>query len=98
MIINNHSLSDPNFPNDSYINGLTLGARAGTDDSRVIENINVLIKSIKLTYDDAVTYELIPCYRVADNKAGMFYWINYEQGTSGFITSSGGDFLYGPDV
>ena len=91
-------MNNPDYPVPCYIADLELGARRGTDDMRVIENNNVLIKSIKLTYDDAVTYELIPCYRVADNKAGLFYWINYGQGTSGFITSSGSDFLYGPDV
>ena len=72
----------------------------GTDESLVIENSNVKIKSIKLTYDDSVMYELIPCYRKTDSQAGLFYWMDYEQGTSGFITKSGSgsDFLVGPDV
>lgn len=98
MVINNSIMNNPNYPSPCYISELVLGARESTSDTRIIENSNVLIKSIKLTYDDAVTYELIPCYRVADNKAGLFYWINYEQGTSGFITARGSDFLYGPDV
>ena len=99
MIIKN-SIINPSYPLPCYISELTLGARRGTDDSNIIENSNVLIKSIKSTYDDNLVYELIPCYRVNDNKAGLFYWIDYAQGTSGFITNraSGSDFLVGPDV
>ena len=100
IIINNSVLSDPQFPVNSYCVNLYIGARLGTDESRIVENNNVLIKSIKLTYDNAVYREFIPCYRKSDNKAGFFYWIDYSQGTSGFITNSasGSDFLIGPDV
>lgn len=100
IIINNSALSDPQFPVNSYCGNLYIGARIGTDESRIVENNNVLIKSIKLTYDGAVYREFIPCYRKSDNKAGFFYWIDYSQGTSGFITNSasGSDFLIGPDV
>ena len=100
IVINNSVLNNPQFPLGSYCSNLYIGARLGTDESLVIENSNVKIKSIKLTYDDSVIYELIPCYRKADNKAGLFYWIDYSQGTSGFITNSGSgsDFLVGPDI
>ena len=100
IVINNSVLNNPQFPLGSYCSNLYIGARLGTDESLIIENSNVKIKSIKLTYDDSVIYELIPCYRKADNKAGLFYWIDYSQGTSGFITNSGSgsDFLVGPDV
>ena len=100
IIINNSVLNNPQFPLNSYCSNLYIGARLRTDESMLIENSNVKIKSIKLTYDDSVMYELIPCYRKADNKAGLFYWIDYSQGTGGFITNSGSgsDFLVGPDV
>ena len=100
IVINNSILNNPQFPSDSYCANLYIGARLGQDESRVIENSNVKIKSIKLTYDDSVMYELIPCYRKSDSKAGLFYWIDYSQGTSGFITNSGSgsDFLAGPVV
>lgn len=98
MIINNSILNNPEYPVPCYINGLKLGARKGINDQNVIENNNVLIKSIKSTYDGNVVYELIPCYRKTDNKAGLFYWIDYSQGTNGFITSNGTNFLYGPEV
>ena len=101
MKINNDILSNPNYPNNSYIGPyIAIGARQGTDDSRVIENSNVLIKSIKLTLDDVVYCEFIPCVRESDSKAGLFYWIDHSQGTSGFITNSGSgsDWLVGPDV
>ena len=100
MIINNSTMNNPSYPLPCYINGLVLGARMGTNDIYIIENSNTLIKSIKSTYDDNLVYELIPCYRVDDNKAGLFYWIDYAQGTSGFITNStsGSDFLVGPNV
>lgn len=100
IIINNSVLNNPQFPLNSYCGNLYIGARLRTDETTLIENSNVKIKSIKLTYDDSVMYELIPCYRKSDNKAGLFYWIDYSQGTSGFITNrgSGSDFLIGPDV
>ena len=100
MKVNNEILNNPSYPVDSFIGGITLGARTGTDGSRVIENNNVLIKSIKLTYDDSVYREYIPCVRESDSKAGLFYWIDYSQGTSGFITNdgSGSDWLVGPNV
>lgn len=100
IVINNSVLNNPQFPSGSYCDGIYIGARLGTDETRIIENSNVKIKSIKLTYDDSVIYELIPCYRKSDSKAGLFYWIDYSQGTSGFITNSGSgsDFLVGPDV
>lgn len=101
MKINNDILNNPNYPNSSYLSPyICIGARQGSDESRVIENSNVLIKSIKLTLDDVVYCEYIPCVRESDSKAGLFYWINYEQGTSGFITNSGSgsDWLVGPDV
>ena len=100
IVINNSILNNPNFPVGSYCSNLYIGARLGIDESLVVENSQVNIKSIKLTYDDSLLYELIPCYRKSDNKAGMFYWIDHSQGTSGFITNSasGSDFLIGPDV
>lgn len=100
IVINNSVLNNPNFPVGSYCGNLCIGARLGTNETLVVENSNVKIKSIKLTYNDSLMYELIPCYRKADNKAGLFYWIDYSQGTSGFLTNSasGSDFLVGPDV
>lgn len=100
IIINNSVLNNPQFPSGSYCNKLYIGARLGSNETLIVENSNVKIKSIKLTYDDSVMYELIPCYRKADSKAGLFYWIDYSQGTSGFITNSGSgsDFLVGPDA
>ena len=101
MKINNDILNNPNYPSGSYISPyICIGARKGTDESRIIENNNVLIKSIKLTLDDVVYCEFIPCYRKSDNKAGFFYWIDYAQGTSGFVTNSGtgSDFIIGPEV
>lgn len=98
--INNSILSNPSYENKGLGDGLYIGAYIGTNESLTISNLDVLIKNIKLTYDDNVYLELIPCYRVSDNKAGLFYWIDYAQGTSGFITNSGSgsDFLIGPDV
>ena len=96
MVINDSILAYPYIPTGSYYNDyISIGRMSGT-----IENNNVLIKGIQLTYDDNVILELIPCYRKSDNKAGLFYWIDYSQGTSGFITNSGSgsDFLIGPDV
>lgn len=100
MKVNNEILNNPSYPLNSVIESIVVGARQATDDSRLIENANVLIKSIKLTYDDVVYREYIPCKRVSDNKAGLFYWIDYEEGTSGFITNSGSgsDFLVGQNV
>ena len=100
IVINNSVLNNPQFPSGSYCANLYIGARLGSNETLIVENSNVKIKSIKLTYDDNVMYELIPCYRKADSKAGLFYWIDYSQGTSGFITNSGSgsDFLVGPDV
>lgn len=100
IVINNSELNNVQFPAGSFCNNLYIGARLGTNESLIVENSSVKIKSIKLTYDDSVMYELIPCYRKLDNKAGLFYWIDYSQGTSGFITNrgSGSDFLVGPDV
>ena len=101
MIINNNVLQNPNYPNNSYIQPyIEVGCFTGTGDNRIIENSNVLIKGIKLTIDGAVYAEFIPCYRKDDNKAGLFYWIDYEQGTSGFITNrgTGSDWLIGPDI
>ena len=100
MKVNSEILNNPSYPLGSDIQGIKIGARDGTDDSRVIENTDVLIKSIKLTYDDVVYREYIPCKRESDNKAGLFYWIDYSQGTSGFVTNSGSgsDWLVGPNV
>ena len=100
IIINNSVLNNPQFPSGSYCANLYIGARLGSNETLIVENSNVKIKSIKLTYDDSVIYELIPCYRKADSKAGLFYWIDYSQGSSGFITNSGSgsDFLVGPDA
>ena len=100
MKVNSEILNNPSYPSGSYIGGIVLGARQGTDDSRIVENSNVLIKSIKLTYDDVVYREYIPCVRESDSKAGLFYWIDHSQGTSGFITNSGSgsDWIYGPEV
>lgn len=99
IIINESVLSNPAYTQYMGSN-IKVGARLATDDSRIIENTNVLIKSLKITYDDNVIAEFIPCYRKSDNKAGLFYWIDYSQGTSGFITNSGSgsDWLIGPDV
>lgn len=98
--INNSILSNPSYENKGLGNGLYIGAYIATNGNLTISNLDVLIKSIKLTYDDNVYIELIPCYRVSDSKAGMFYWIDHSQGTSGFITNSGSgsDFLVGPNV
>ena len=95
----NNTVSNKSFPQNlgDYV---TIGAGINTAGSLVVHNSNVMIKSIIITYDGQNLYELIPCYRVDDNKAGFFYWIDYSQGTSGFITNSasGSDFLIGPDV
>ena len=98
--INNSILNNPAYNNAGLGDELYIGAYINTGGSLVVSNLDVLIKGIKLTYDDNVYCEFIPCYRKADNKAGLFYWIDYSQGTSGFITNSGSgsDFLIGPDV
>ena len=99
IVINDYVVNNPEYT-QQLGQTIELGARLGTDDSRVVENSNVEIKSIIITYDDQKLAEFIPCYRVSDNKAGFFYWIDYAQGTSGFITNSasGSDFLIGPNV
>ena len=99
IVINDYVVNNPNYTQELG-QTIELGARQATNDSRLIENANVEIKSIIITYDDQKLAEFIPCYRKYDNKAGLFYWIDYSQGTSGFITNSasGSDFLVGPDV
>lgn len=98
--INNSILNNPAYNNTGLGDDIYVGSYVNTSGSRVVSNLDVLIKGIKLTYDDNVYCEFIPCYRKADNKAGLFYWIDYSQGTSGFITNSGSgsDFIIGPDV
>lgn len=95
----NNTSENKSFPQNLGDN-ITIGAGINTSGSLVVHNSNVMIKSIIITYDDQKLAEFIPCYRKADNKAGLFYWIDYAQGTSGFITNSasGSDFLIGPDV
>lgn len=95
----NNTVSNKSFP-QRLGDKITIGAGLNTSGSLVVHNSNVMIKSIIITYDGQNLYELIPCYRVDDNKAGFFYWIDHSQGTSGFITNSGSgsDFLVGPDV
>ena len=97
--INESEWDSPTYP-QSYGSQLYLGAGLDTSSNVAIHNNNVLIKSIELTEDNQTIYTLIPCFRKADNKAGLFYWIDYSQGISGFLTNSAGgsDFLIGPDV
>ena len=99
IVINDSVTNNPNYTQELG-QTIELGARQNTSGARIIENSNVEIKSIIITYDDQKLAEFIPCYRVSDNKAGFFYWIDYAQGTSGFITNSasGSDFLVGPNV
>ena len=99
IVINDYVVNNPEYTQELGAS-IELGARQATNDSRLVENSNVEIKSIIITYDDQKLAEFIPCYRVGDNKAGFFYWIDYAQGTSGFITNSasGSDFLIGPNV
>ena len=99
IVINDTVFNNPNYT-QNLGDTIEVGERQGTDDSSVIENSNVLIKGFEITYDGQKIAEFIPCYRISDNKAGLFYWIDYSQGTSGFITNSasGSDFLIGPDV
>ena len=95
----NNTISNKSFPQRLGDN-ITIGAGMNTSGNLNVHNSNVMIKSIIITYDGQNLYELIPCYRVDNNKAGFFYWIDHSQGTSGFITNSasGSDFLTGPDV
>lgn len=95
----NNTVDNKSFPQNLGDN-ITIGAGYNTSGNFVVHNSNVMIKSIIITYDNQKLAEFIPCYRKADNKAGLFYWIDYSQGTSGFITNSasGSDFLVGPDV
>ena len=99
IVINDSVTNNPNYTQELG-RTIELGAMQGTSGARVVENANVEIKSIIITYDDQKLAEFIPCYRKSDNKAGLFYWIDYAQGTSGFITNSasGSDFLIGPNV
>ena len=99
IVINDSVTNNPNYTQELG-RTIELGAMQGTSGARVVENANVEIKSIIITYDGQKLAEFIPCYRVDDNKAGFFYWIDYAQGTSGFITNSasGSDFLIGPNV
>ena len=99
-IIINDNITIPQYPQNSGGSSTYIGAGLGQNNSLVVHNNNVTIKSIKITKDDVIIYELIPCYRKTDNKAGFFYWIDYEQGTSGFLTNNaaGNDFLIGPIV
>lgn len=99
IVINDYVVNNPQYTQE-FGDTIELGARQATNDSRLVENSNVEIKSIIITYDDQKLAEFIPCYRKSDNKAGLFYWIDYSQGTSGFITNraSGSDFLVGEDI
>ena len=99
IVINDYVVNNPEYT-QQLGQTIELGARLGADNSRVVENSNVEIKSIIITYDDQKLAEFIPCFRISDSKVGFFYWIDYAQGTSGFITNSAGgsDFLVGPDV
>ena len=99
IVINDSVTNNPNYTQELG-QTIELGAMQSSSGGSIIENSNVEIKSIIITYDDQKLAEFIPCYRISDNKAGLFYWIDYAQGTSGFITNSasGSDFLIGPNV